>query len=108
MDSSALSAINAYRNQLKMMQNGGDSSQATDDTNSGTSFSQLVEGAIKGAGDTMNKAETMEIQSMTGTGKVDLTDLITAVSNAELTLNTVVAVRDKVIGAYQEIIRMSI
>ena len=40
------------------------------------------------------------------TGKVDLADLVTAVSNAELSLNTVIAIRDKVIGAYQDIIRM--
>ncbi|NBX04163.1 MAG: flagellar hook-basal body complex protein FliE, partial [Alphaproteobacteria bacterium] len=47
------------------------------------------------------------MEALTG-GKVDLTDLVTAVSSAELTLNTVVAVRDKVINAYQEIIRMPI
>ena len=34
--------------------------------------------------------------------------LVTAVANAELTLNTVVAVRDRVINAYNDIIKMSI
>ncbi len=35
-------------------------------------------------------------------------DVVQAVSNAELTLQTVVAVRDRVVNAYQEIMRMPI
>lgn len=41
-------------------------------------------------------------------GAADLTDVVTAVGKAELTLQTVVAVRDKVIQAYQEVLRMPI
>jgi flagellar hook-basal body complex protein FliE len=39
-------------------------------------------------------------------GQADLTDVVIAVTNAEVTLQTVVAIRDRVIQAYQEIIRM--
>jgi flagellar hook-basal body complex protein FliE len=38
--------------------------------------------------------------------EADLNNVITAVAEAELTLETVVAVRDKVIDAYREILRM--
>ena len=41
-------------------------------------------------------------------GKADLVDVVTAVAAAEATLETVVAVRDQVIKAYQEIMRMPI
>jgi flagellar hook-basal body complex protein FliE len=41
-------------------------------------------------------------------GKANLTDVVTAVNNAELMLQTVVAIRDRVVQAYQEIIRTSI
>lgn len=41
-------------------------------------------------------------------GEADLTEVVTAISNAELTLQTVVAVRDRVLAAYQEILRMPI
>tara|TARA_B100000676_G_scaffold312790_1_gene388960 strand:+ start:7695 stop:8009 length:315 start_codon:yes stop_codon:yes gene_type:complete len=41
-------------------------------------------------------------------GEADLTDVVTAVSNAEVTLQTVVTVRDRVVAAYQEILRMPI
>jgi flagellar hook-basal body complex protein FliE len=41
-------------------------------------------------------------------GKADLTEVVTAVTNAEITLKTVLAIRDRVIQAYQEIARMPI
>lgn len=41
-------------------------------------------------------------------GKADLREVVLAVNNAELTLETVVAVRDKVINAYNDILRMPI
>jgi len=42
------------------------------------------------------------------TGEADLTDVVAAITSAELTLQTVVAVRDRLISAYQEIMRMPI
>jgi flagellar hook-basal body complex protein FliE len=42
------------------------------------------------------------------TGKAELTDVVTAIANAEVTLETIVALRDRVITAYQEIMRMPI
>ena len=41
-------------------------------------------------------------------GKADIVDVVSAVNSAELTLDTVVAVRDKVIAAYQSIMQMPI
>jgi flagellar hook-basal body complex protein FliE len=41
-------------------------------------------------------------------GKGDIVDVVQAVNSAELTLDTVVAVRDKVIAAYQSIMQMPI
>ena len=38
--------------------------------------------------------------------KADLSSVVTAVAEAELTLQTVVAVRDKVIESYKQILRM--
>ncbi len=38
----------------------------------------------------------------------DLVSVATAVNNAELTLETIVAVRDRMISAYQDIMRMPI
>ena len=41
-------------------------------------------------------------------GKTELVDVVTAISAAESSLETVLAVRDQVITAYQEIMRMPI
>jgi flagellar hook-basal body complex protein FliE len=41
-------------------------------------------------------------------GKAELVDVVTAISAAETSLETVMAVRDQVINAYQEIMRMPI
>jgi flagellar hook-basal body complex protein FliE len=41
-------------------------------------------------------------------GKAELVDVVTAISAAEASLETVLAVRDQVISAYQEIMRMPI
>ena len=41
-------------------------------------------------------------------GKAELIDVVTAISSAEASLETVLAVRDQVIAAYQEILRMPI
>ena len=72
----------------------------------GGDFAKMVEDAVSSAGDAIRAGEQATVGAMTG--KAELTDIITAVSNAELTLQTVVAVRDRIIQAYQEIIRMPI
>ena len=102
MSVNALSAANAYRNQLQL-QNDIDLSSSQEEVNK-SSFSDLLKDSLQNAVDTQYKTESIKMDSLTG--KVDLADLVTAVSNAELSLNTVIAIRDKVIGAYQDIIRM--
>ena len=52
------------------------------------------------------KGEAMSTVSLAK--ETELHELITSVSNAELTLNTVVAVRDRFISSYQDIIKMPI
>ena len=41
-------------------------------------------------------------------GKADIQDVVLAVSNAEMALETVVAVRDTAIKAYKEIMQMTV
>ncbi|MCX8500121.1 MAG: flagellar hook-basal body complex protein FliE [Alphaproteobacteria bacterium] len=69
-------------------------------------FTSLVESGLRNAIDSGKAAEAQSIQAVTGHAEIG--DVVTAVANAELTLQTVVAVRDKVVAAYQEIMRMPI
>ena len=57
----------------------------------------------------LGAARVGEETSMKGlAGAADVADVVTAVTNAEVALQTVMAVRDRVIQAYQDIIRMPI
>ncbi|NBO18657.1 MAG: flagellar hook-basal body complex protein FliE [Proteobacteria bacterium] len=98
-----LGAVNAYRNQMKMMEK---ATKPSTEEAQDSPFAQMLTHALEGATDTLKTAEATEMQAVTG--KVELTDLVTAVASAELSLSTVVAVRDRVIGAYNDIIRMAI
>lgn len=71
-----------------------------------STFSDLVGEALTQAKGTAYKSEALSAQSMAN--QAELHELVTAVTNAELTLNTVVAIRDKVIQAYQDILKMPI
>ncbi len=55
---------------------------------------------------TLREAETAATESMTG--DADPHALVNALAQSELAVETVVAVRDKVVEAYQEILRMPV
>lgn len=69
-------------------------------------FSDVLSGFMGDAVDTVKKSEQLAAQG--AVGKADLQEVILAVSDAEIMMQTITAIRDKVISAYQEIIRTSI
>jgi flagellar hook-basal body complex protein FliE len=69
-------------------------------------FGDFLSGAVKDATQTMQQGEQMAAKQ--AAGKADVVDVVSAVNSAELTLDTVVAVRDKVVAAYQSIMNMPI
>lgn len=72
----------------------------------GPSFQSLLQNVI---GDATQASRAAETQMAAHTaGQTDLVNVVTAVSSAEASLETVMAVRDQVIQAYQEIMRMPI
>lgn len=72
----------------------------------GVSFSDFLKNTAQNAVNTVRNSEAMSAKAVTG--NADITDVVQAVTSAELTLQTVVAVRDRLLGAYQEIMRMGI
>ncbi len=70
------------------------------------SFSDFLKEKTAESIDTLKASEKVSAQAVTG--DADLTDVVEAVTAAELTLQTVVAVRDRLVSAYQEIMRMPI
>ena len=72
----------------------------------GPGFSELLSNVMGDMTQTSKAAETQMTAMVQGQGS--LIDVVTAVSSAEASLETVMAVRDQVISAYQEIMRMPI
>ena len=68
------------------------------------SFADFMKKNITSSIDTLKSGETMAARAVTE--EADLTDVVEAVTAAELTLQTVVSVRDRLISTYQEIMRM--
>jgi len=69
-------------------------------------FSNFLSNALKDGICTMKQGEVMAGRQITG--QANIVDVVTAVNQAEVTLDTVVAVRDKVVQAYQSIMNMPI
>ncbi len=72
----------------------------------GTGFSDMLREATESAVSSLREGEAQSLRAAAGTA--DINDVVMAMSKAEMTLQTVVTLRDKVIQAYQEIIRMPI
>ncbi|HEY2357930.1 MAG TPA: flagellar hook-basal body complex protein FliE [Phenylobacterium sp.] len=72
----------------------------------GGGFADILKTAMTDAMKASKNAETQMAAQVQG--KAQLVDVVTAVSSAQTSLETVMAIRDQVIGAYQEIMRMPI
>lgn len=107
----ATGAYAATRNLTQAMAKGAASSGAAAVPTGGTGgagggFADMLTNALDGVAQSSRKAET-QAMSAAG-GKANLVDVVTAVAESETALQTLVAVRDRVISAYEEIMRMPI
>ena len=99
----ALAAAKAYAATQK---HGVSAPGVTGGAEGGMDFGAMVKNAM---GDAMHASKNAETQIVAhAQGKAQLIDVATALSAAETSLETVMAVRDQVINAYQEIMRMPI
>jgi flagellar hook-basal body complex protein FliE len=100
-----LAAANAYAAAQKAM--GVDPGMGGQEAGPvGGGFGDLLKSAMTDAMKASKTAETQMANQVAG--KAQLVDVVTAVSSAESSLETVMAIRDQVISAYQEIMRMPI
>ena len=72
----------------------------------GPDFGDMLKHAMGDVTSASQKAETqMAAQTQ---GKADMVDVVTAVASAQASLTTMMAVRDQVISAYQQIMSMPV
>ena len=72
----------------------------------GPDFGGMVTDSLQNTSDVIKNVESVGAASLVEGASLE--ELAAAVSNAEVTLKTVVAVRDRIINAYQDIIKMPI
>ena len=105
MVSTISSALNAYQQALGRIsaqeQKGVVETEKTE-----ASFGNMVKNIIEDTTELNKQAETMTLKGIQG--KADIQDVVLAVANAETALETVVAVRDTAIKAYNTIMQMPI
>lgn len=72
----------------------------------GPAFGEFLKDSLEGAIDTQHKGERVTADAVAG--NADMVDVLQAVTEAETTLNTVLAIRDRLVSAYQEVMRTPI
>lgn len=100
-------AASAYSNAANLISNagksvpGGSSSPAQ-----GGEFAQMLADSVQSVVETGKVSDQAAMNMVNGQGNI--VDVVTAVAETEVAIQGLVAVRDKVISAYQEIMRMPI
>ncbi len=100
-------ATSAYANAAKLM--GQQAKPGLDQlasTSTNPDFGKLLTEAVQGVVDTGNASSAKAMDLVNGKG--DMVDVVTAISQTQLAMETMVTVRDRVISAYEEIMRMPI
>jgi flagellar hook-basal body complex protein FliE len=76
------------------------------DASGGQNFGSALKDAMATVAQTVRASDT-QAQALV-TGKANVVDVVTAVAESEVAVDTLVAVRDRMIAAYEEIMRMPI
>jgi flagellar hook-basal body complex protein FliE len=97
-----ISAASAYANVARLTSTsplgGGD--------DAGGGFTAALKQALGAVTDIGHRSDAQT--RAVATGKANMVDVVTAVSETEVAIDAVVAVRDKVIAAYEDIMKMPI
>jgi len=108
-----MAAASAYSNTAKQVTGGGESASSLagsvsggSGSGGGVSFGAILENAVKSSIDTVKSGEQASAAAVTG--KANLLEVTQAIDAAKITLETVVAVRDNVVDAYNKVMQMPI
>jgi len=101
-----IAAANAYAKLARLAEQGTGLSKTIGDAPSGPSFETLINNAVGSVVEAGQKSDAAV--GALAAGKADMIDLVTAVSESETAITTLVSVRDRMIQAYQQILQMPI
>jgi flagellar hook-basal body complex protein FliE len=99
-------AANAYATLARMGEQTASLGSAAGPSATGSNFGSILKDMV----DVVNQAaQKSDVQAQdVAMGKANMVDVVTAVAESETAIQTLVSVRDKVIAAYEDILKMSI
>ncbi|MGI4746451.1 MAG: flagellar hook-basal body complex protein FliE [Janthinobacterium lividum] len=104
--STAASAYARVQSQSGIGGTSGTDGIADADAAGGSGFGDTLAKALQGVVQTGQAADVAAAKGISGEG--NLTDVVMAVSRAQMALQSTTAIRDRVVQAYQDIMKMSI
>lgn len=99
-------ASNAYASAAKLVDHASKSTPIQPQEANGPDFGKLVTESIGNVVETGRQADQKSMELVDG--KANVVDVVTAISETEIAMETMVTIRDRVISAYEEIMRMPI
>ena len=100
-------AATAYGNASRLITEMGKGGQgATQGSGQGPDFAQFLAQSVQGVVDGGRNSDQLSLDMVNG--RANVVDVVTAISQTELAVESLVTVRDRVISAYEEIMRMPI
>lgn len=77
-------------------------------TNAASSFKDVLTNMVSNVNEQMNKPDDLLAKAASGTGEVDVHDVMIAMSKAEITLTVATNAVSKVIQAYDKIVQIQV
>jgi flagellar hook-basal body complex protein FliE len=99
-------AANAYAALARMGEQTANVGRTAATEATGPDFSAVLKDVINAVSDSAQKSD-VQAQAV-ATGKANMVDVVTAVAESETAIQALVSVRDKVIAAYEDILKMPI
>jgi flagellar hook-basal body complex protein FliE len=99
-------AANAYAALARMGERTTNLGREVETPGDGPNFSAVLKDVMTAVTDVGRKSDT-QAQAV-ATGKANMIDVVTAVAESETAVQALVSVRDKVIAAYEDILKMPI
>jgi flagellar hook-basal body complex protein FliE len=99
-------AANAYASLARLADPSAGLAKVAGETSNGPSFGAMLKDVMGAIAETGRKSDA-QTHAMAA-GKADVVDVVTAVSETEVAVEALVSVRDRVIQAYEDIMKMPI
>ena len=108
MNVSGVDSLLAQMRSAMAVAQGGATPKITKDAPGATDFASVLKSSLDGVAQAQNHAEAMQKAFVLGDDKVSLSNVMIDMQKANISFQTTVQVRNKVIAAYNDIMNMQV